>query len=135
MENYEQQEPDYDKWKLIEEKYVKAQNMESCPDKASFPYPEEGDVIDEEKSVRWNREEVQRQRMAYLEEAKRLRRLRNEKITEAVDEAAAWIAEETGLTPDKAMILWAFVDQKGHAYGETFMLMYEYIPLIRELLR
>lgn len=36
-----------------------------APDRNVHPYPKIGDVIDEEQSVRWNREEVERLRNEY----------------------------------------------------------------------
>lgn len=42
------------------------------PDRNIFPYPKIGTVIDEEKSVRWNREEVEKRRNAFNKEASML---------------------------------------------------------------
>lgn len=63
----------------------------------------EGTVIDEDKSVKWNREEVKRLNDAYVEEARSLRRKRNEKeakvreeLVEAVNaELEKSVSEET----------------------------------------
>ena len=46
----------------------------------------EGTVIDEDKSVKWNREEVKRLNDAYVEEARSLRRKRNEKEAKVREE-------------------------------------------------
>ena len=63
----------------------------------------EGTVIDEDKSVKWNREEVKRLNDAYVEETRSLRRKRNEKeakvraeLVEAVNaELEKKVSEET----------------------------------------
>lgn len=48
------------------------------PDEKKFPKYNPGDVIDEEKSVKWNREEVERRMDARTKEKKQLRALHNE---------------------------------------------------------
>lgn len=42
-------------------------NYSFSPNRAEHPYPKIGDVLDEDKSVRWNREEVERLRKEYEE--------------------------------------------------------------------
>ena len=47
-------------------------NFSHKPDRNKFPYPKIGSVIDEEKSVKWNREEIERLRSNFDEEVARL---------------------------------------------------------------
>lgn len=122
-----------DTWYDIESAYKTACRMSWKPDITKFPIVRDGDVIDEEKSVRWNREEVIRLRAAYGEEVKRLNRERNAAIAKVTNRAIRMIAEELCVSEDKAKILWSFVYDKYHAYGEMFDYIDEYIDLIKAI--
>lgn len=54
----------------------------------------DGTVIDEDKSVKWNREEVKRLQEEYVAEIKSLRKKRNDKETEVKNELIAAVKEE-----------------------------------------
>lgn len=47
-------------------------NFSHKPDRNKFPYPKIGSVIDEEKSVKWNREEIERLRSNFDKEVAKL---------------------------------------------------------------
>ena len=79
--------------------------MMPCKPSENFRKVKTGDIIDEEKSVRWNREEVERLKEAYGEEVKRLNREKNALVTSATDRAIRLIAEETGLCEKKARLI------------------------------
>jgi len=64
------------------------------PDPKKFPTYKEGDVIDEEQSVRWNREEVARRIQAYKDEIKRLEDVRLENIHKVNNDVIEAIAFE-----------------------------------------
>ena len=121
-----------DTWETVEACYHDACMM-SCKPDASFRKVKTGDVIDEEKSVRWNREEVERLKIAYDEEVKRLNRNKNNAIQDATHKAIMLIADEADLSEDKAQILWDFVYERYHAYGEMFQHIDEYIDLINQM--
>lgn len=55
-------------------------NRKPFPDPFKFPKYKENDVIDEEQSVRWNREEIARRMQAYQDEVNRLDEIRKERI-------------------------------------------------------
>lgn len=120
-------------WDKIEAAYREACMMSCKPDE-SFRKVKIGDVIDEEKSVRWNREEVERLKTAYDEEVKRLNRAKNGAVQDATQRAVMLIAEELDVSEDKARILWDFVYDKYHAYGEMFQHIDEYIDLISSVM-
>ena len=105
----------------------------SCRPSDDFPKTKVGDVIDEEKSVRWNREEVERLRLAYDEEVKRLNREKNAAIVAITDRAIKLIAYEADISEEKAKLLWDFVYERGHAYGEMFNMLADYIELAEKL--
>ena len=117
----------------IEQAYKKACEMSCRPD-ASFVKVKTGDVIDEEKSVRWNREEVERLQNAYSEEVKRLNREKNKAIGDAADRAIKYIANELNISFEKATVLWDFIYERHHAYGEMFNVMDDYIYMVMKIL-
>lgn len=59
-----------------------------APDRKLYPFPKIGTVLDEDKSVKWNKEEVERLRAANAEEARRLQ-LEHSKYIKAFDYALA----------------------------------------------
>ena len=52
-------------------------NFSCKPDRNEFPYPDLGMIIDEEKSVKWNREELYRQRAAFETRVEDLNKYKN----------------------------------------------------------
>ena len=85
--NLEYLEEDYPKDFYEASRYLK-------PDPKKFPTYKEGDVIDEEQSVRWNREEVSRRIQAYENEIKRLEDIRLENIHKVNNDVIEAIAFE-----------------------------------------
>ena len=121
-----------DSWEEIEAAYKAACSL-SCKPDDSFQKVKTGDVIDEDKSVRWNREEVERLKEAYDEEVKRLKCKKNGAITDATMRAVRLISQEVEVSEEKARILWDFVYEKYHAYGEMFQHIEEYIDLVNQM--
>lgn len=87
------------------------------PDSARFVKYKEGTVIDEEKSVRWNREEVERCNLAYEAEAKRLQTIHREKITGYEDEIKSMLIEKYKLSRPIIDMFWARAYSEDHEYG------------------
>ena len=109
-------------------------NHLSCKPGPEFKKVAVGTILDEEKSVRWNREEVERIREEYTEEVKRLNRERNKKYTEVIEQIVEFISEETGLSNEKAKLLWEFTYGHHHSYGDTlFNYLEEYCDLYNDL--
>ena len=121
-----------DSWEEIEADYRTACSL-SCKPDDSFQKVKTGDIIDEDKSVRWNREEVERLKEAYDEEVKRLKCKKNGAITDATMRAVRLISQEVEVSEEKARILWDFVYEKYHAYGEMFQHIDEYIDLVNQM--
>lgn len=74
------------------------------PDPEKYPKYKPEDVIDVDKSVRWNREEVARRIQAYKNEIKRLEDIRLEnihKVNNDVIEAIAFELDNRHIVPDK----------------------------------
>ena len=52
-------------------------NFSCKPDRDEFPYPEAGMIIDEDRSVKWNRDEVYRQSAAFETRVEDLNKYKN----------------------------------------------------------
>ena len=93
------------------------------PTKPNSKRPKDGEIIDEEKSVRWNREEVVRRQKAWDTECSRLKKAQNaeiEHISEAIElQIQEDIKAETkrSISKKAATILWQKAYDRGHAYG------------------
>lgn len=76
----------------------------SFPDPSKFPKYKKNDVIDEEQSVRWNREEISRRMQAYQDEVNRLEEIRKErmhKVNQDVIDSIALEFVSHKIVPDK----------------------------------
>jgi anaerobic ribonucleoside-triphosphate reductase len=69
-------------------------------------------VFDEDKSVKWNREEVIRVNNEYKAEEDRLREIRNQSIDDARYKIYKHIAQETNLSIAQASVFWNYVYDK-----------------------
>ena len=92
------------------------------PTKSNSKRPKDGEIIDEEKSVRWNREEVVRRQKAWDAECSRLKKAQNaeiEHISEAIElQIQEDIKAETkrSISKKAATVLWQKAYDRGHAY-------------------
>lgn len=99
----------------IKEMWKKWQGMSCKPDTVHL---KPGTVIDEEKSVRWNREEVLRRNKEHVEELERL----NAEYTKVRDELYAkiyeYIKENVGhnCNTEQAKAIWGFAYEFGHPH-------------------
>ena len=66
----------------------------------------EGHIFDEDKSVKWNRQEVERVNNEYQEEVNRLENVRGEALVDATKYAYKYITQETGQSEEKAKVFW-----------------------------
>lgn len=90
----------------------------SCrPDKKEYPYPKAGDILDEDKSVKWNREEVERQRQAYLNRVDELNKCENV-IGNAFDNRiVTLLAKDYGFSKEESRKIWNFAYEQEHSGG------------------
>ena len=116
-----------------------ATNISIVPNKTYFEKPAIGTVIDEEESVRWNREQVERLRTEYDEEAARLKKVKTDTINWTYEEIYAYITQETGIERDKAIRLWSFVNNFHGGYDllefleEQIMLYNDLKPIFKKI--
>lgn len=123
-----------DSWQDIEKACRDAVSLSCRPDSTKFRKVRIGDVIDEEKSVRWNREEVDRLRTVYDDEVKRLNTVKNQALIDVDRRSVALVASEAELSEEKAKILWNFVYDKYHDdIGNMFSQIEDYIDLVCKL--
>lgn len=105
-------------------------NTFSCkPDEEKFPKCKVGDVINEDMSVKWNREEVNIRIMARNEEVKRLNRLKvfvNEKYKEGIIKV---LAKENKIKIDESKIIWNKAYEMEHSNG-LYAVKNEYEELV-----
>lgn len=93
--------------------------MMSCkPTGKRFP---KGYVFDENKSVKWNAEEVIRNNEAVQKEVSELQRNRSAAINSATSEIVKLIVREFDykINENQAYIIWNLAYEEGHSYGCT----------------
>lgn len=94
-------------------------NFSCKPDETEFPKYKHDDVIDEDKSVKWNREEIERRINARTEEVKRLQTLRNKLDNLYEKTAIKVLAKEYKISIKEASILWRKAYEDSHSSGIT----------------
>ena len=104
---------------LLESWEVFCKNFSCKPDEQEFPKYKPGDIIDEDKSVKWNREEIERRINARIDEVKRLQTLRN-KLDNLYEKTVIKIlAKEYKISIKEASILWRYAYEDSHSSGVT----------------
>ncbi len=95
-------------------------------------------VIDMDRSVRWNQEQVRLNNEKYQEEVKRLNREKNKRRDAIYEDIYQKIQEDvgSGLTRNKAMIIWNYAWERGHSAGISGVLncLYDLTDLIQDIL-
>ena len=107
----------------------------SC--KPSWKKPKTDDVIDEDKSVKWNREEVIRLQNAYEDEVKKLNTAKNKRRDDIYKELYKVIRYEIkGITINDAQQIFQYAYNEWHSYGynEVFNKLDELIDLIGSII-
>lgn len=106
-----------DEWMLIQVEYESMEQMSCVP--TNIHKVRADHVFDEDKSVKWNREQVEDNNRRYLEEVKRLNTEKNRRRDELHERIYKAIQDEVGygLSRRKAMLLWNRAYENGHSYG------------------
>ena len=87
------------------------------PDEKEFPIYYQGYIIDEDKSIKWNRKEVERRMTARAEEGKRLRALYSELNSSYEKTLLKALAKEYEISTKEASIIWTKAYTDNHSYG------------------
>ena len=115
-----------------------AYSMTTTPDRTKFPKYKVGEVIDRDKTVRWNEETVEAANNAFKDEASRLQSVRQAKINEVIELIYDYIIDNIG--PDfsrkKAAKIWSKAYSDGHHAGvhEIFGYLDDYIDFANDML-
>lgn len=88
-------------------------------------------VFDENQSVKWNREQVNINNTRYLQEVARLNTEKNKARDAIYEDIYRAIQAEVGhnLSRKKAMAIWSYAFDKGHAFG-----FYDIMANLREVM-
>ena len=76
-----------------------------------------GSVLDEDKSVKWNREEVERLNKIHDDEVKELNRHKNELYVGLVKAIKMYIIQETNVSEKQADKIYNYLCNTYHSYG------------------
>lgn len=125
-----------DIWRNIQDEFETMQRMSCVPKNIHKVLT--GYIFDEEKSVKWNREQVDANNAAYIKEVARLNTLRNKERDRIYEEIYATIQQEVGhnLSRKKAMVIWNLAYDLGHSSGINEICNYldKFIELAEKLL-
>lgn len=69
------------RYNVLEDILLERNAINNRPKQPTLKKYKTGDIIDEEKSVRWNKEEVERLKKAYIDECNRLSKEKNELLS------------------------------------------------------
>lgn len=106
-------------------------NFSCKPDRDKFPYPKVGSIIDEEKSVKWNREEVDRQRAAFRTRVEDLNKYKNLISIHFREQISKLLAKENTITIAESKKIFDFAYNMCHSDGiRTVVSTYEDLALM-----
>lgn len=100
----------------IRRMFEKLRTASVTPDPRRFTKYKEGHVIDENQSVRWNREKVAAANEAYSAEALRLEAAWIEMSRAAHNTAISYLEQELHLGHDRCRIIWHRLYEDNHVY-------------------
>ena len=124
--------------KSIEEIVSLFEEAEKIPLSPKEKPLKEGYITDEDKSVRWNREQVEQSQQAYREETLRLRQERNQMLDKAKQEIILYIKDslEKDFSEEKCNLILSHAYEENHAYGLASVInkVDEYVDFINDLL-
>ena len=133
----------YGDWETIAKDYEQADSMSTKPDSSKFPYYSPNDIIDENKTVKWNRDEVNRCREEYTKERYRLIHVQNEALCSVINDIKEVFSDELltyHLNTKKsgkeiASIIYHKAYEDSHSYGiyDVLQKMDDYMGFIYEL--
>jgi len=120
----------------LEKIYTQVCNLPINPDNEVFHYYPIGTVIDEDKSVKWNREYVETENKRYEEEIKRLRNIKNETVQKVIEEICESISFEIahGFTKEKAEYIFDRANDRASTITDLFLYIDDYINFVLNIL-
>lgn len=126
-------------YQAISSMYEKIDALSAEREKALEPYPTypKGFIFDEDKSVRWNREEVQRRAASRERILQDYRNKEQVLLNTAVATIKEFIVQEFGLSHEIADEVYAMANERGHSAGfyEILNDANSYGELVQKVLR
>ena len=123
-------------WQTVQTEFEAMERMSCVP--AGIRKVRADHIFDEEKSVRWNREMVEKNNAEYQAEVARLNTAKNKLRDAILEDIYRLIREDVGrdLSRVKAQRLWAYAWEQGHANGfhDIYYHLQDIIALARMLL-
>ena len=106
-------------WKDIQNEFDIANRM-SCRPVGLSKVPG-NHIFDEDQSVKWNREQVEKNNQRYLDEVARLNTEKNKARDNVFEMIYDKIQYEVGhrISRKKAQAIWSFAYERGHSFGFT----------------
>ncbi len=92
-------------------------NFSCKPDRDEFPYPKIGMIIDEDRSVKWNREEFYRQRTAFETRVKDLNKYKNLIDVNFKEQLTRTLAKDNHITIAESKKLFDFAYKTDYTKG------------------
>jgi hypothetical protein len=133
----------YGDWETIAEDYKQILSMSTIPDSSKFPHYNQNDIIDENKTVKWNRDEVARYREEYEKEKYRLTHARNEALCSIINDIKELFSDELSTYhinskksgKEIASLIYNKAYEESHSYGiyDVLQKMDDYVDFIYEL--
>lgn len=96
-------------------------NFSYKPDEKEFPKYNRGDIIDEDKSVKWNREEIERRINVRAKEVKRLKTLGNKLDNLYEKTIIKALAKKYKISAKEASIIWGKAYEDSHSFGVKYV--------------
>lgn len=123
-------------WQTIRAEFEEMERMSCVP--AGIRKVRADHIFDEEKSVRWNREMVDKNNTEYQAEVARLNTAKNKRRDAILEDIYRLIQEDVGhdLSRVKAQRLWAYAWAQGHANGfpDVYYHLQDMVELAKMLL-
>lgn len=123
-------------WDEIKADYERMQNMPYKPEGKKYPV---NYIFDEEKSVKWNRQEVERRNQEREDLEKELQQAKNKASNEVHEDIYYAIQNEVdnaNISREAAAGIWEYAYQQGHACGwnDIKICLDEVLELISKIL-
>jgi hypothetical protein len=133
----------YGDWETIAKDYEQIESMSTKPDSTKFHRYNENDIIDENKTVKWNREEIIRRNDTYKAEKARLQAVRNEALCSIIndikevfsDELSTYHINSKKSGKEIASLIYNKAYEDSYSYGiyDVLQKMDDYMDFIYEL--
>lgn len=110
----------------------------SCkPDREIYPYPKNNDVIDEDKSVKWNREEVKRLRESFEKRVVELNKYKNKLISEYKYRFITLLSKNNNISYNESFKIWEYAYSESCSSGIKYVVFKyeEIVNLYNDLLK